>query len=264
MLIKCRQAADRVGATMMDRPEWVTVHPTTGEVYVTLTNNSRRGNTPVSSNMPDGSSIAASANPPVDAANPRPDNDFGHIIRWRETGGNVAATRPSTGTSSCSAATRPPPRPWAAATRRASTAARPWATRATSTATTMARRTELWFDKDGRLWIETDQGGDATGDWANIGGNMLLCADVATGETRRFLTSVPKSEVTGVITTPDGRTMFVGIQHPGEDWSGSFTAKSTWPDSGVNGPTTFKGSSVQKPRSSVVVITKNDGGVIGT
>ena len=91
---------------------------------------------------------------------------------------------------------------------------------------------------------------------------MMMCADPATGETRRFLTSPPHCEVTGVVTTPDGRAMFVGIQHPGEDWTGSFTANSTWPDNGANGPTTARTAS--KPRSSVVLITRDDGGVIGT
>ena len=59
--------------------------------------------------------------------------------------------------------------------------------------------------------------------------------------------------------------MFVGIQHPGEDWTTNFTENSSWPDNGANGPTTFSHmSSVTKPRSGVVVITKKDGGVIGT
>ena len=75
----------------------------------------------------------------------------------------------------------------------------------------------LWFDKDGRLWIQTDQAGNANGDWVNIGGNAMMCVDPATGETRRFLTSPRNCEVSGVATTPDGKTMFVGIQHPGED-----------------------------------------------
>jgi secreted PhoX family phosphatase len=60
--------------------------------------------------------------------------------------------------------------------------------------------------------------------------------------------------------------MFVGIQHPGEDWNtgagSSYVANSTWPDSGVNGATTQ--AAVIKPRSAVVVVTKDDGGVIGT
>jgi len=87
---------------------------------------------------------------------------------------------------------------------------------------------------------------------------------------RRFMTSPRNCEVTGVDTTPDGKTMFVGIQHPGEDWApGGFTSTSTWPDSGANGPTTQNNLTTPnfvavKPRSGVVVITKDDGGVIGT
>ncbi len=252
VLIKARQAADRLGATMMDRPEWVAVHPTTREVYLTLTNNNRRGTTPASSNNPDGSTVAASARPPVDAVNPRVDNRYGHILRWNELAGDVTATSFQ----------------WDIFMECGDKA----------TALTPATRYQgniigddlgapdgLWFDRDGRLWIQTDQQGDGTGDWANIGGNMMSVADPATREVKRFMTSPRNCEVTGVVTTPDGRTMFVGIQHPGEDWApGSYTARSTWPDSGVNGPTTQSGAAAVKPRSSVVVITKNDGGVIGT
>jgi len=120
------------------------------------------------------------------------------------------------------------------------------------------------LDHDGRLWIQTDQQGDGTGDWVNIGGNMMSVADPSTREVKRFLISPRNCEVTGVVNTPDGKTMFIGIQHPGEDWApAGFTSKSTWPDSGVNGPTT-QGGVVNKPRSSVVVITKDNGGVIGT
>jgi hypothetical protein len=263
VLIKTRQAADRLGATMMDRPEWGAAHPVTGEVYMTMTNNSRRGNTPVSSNKVDGTTTAASANPPVDAANPRPDNDFGHIIRWREAGRSVAATTfewdifvqcGDKDTAKTLGVTYTP----------AEYDGQTVGYQGNINGDNYGAPDGLWFDQDGRLWIQTDQQGDATGDWVNIGGNVMMCADPETGETRRFLTSPPNCEVTGVVTTPNGRTMFVGIQHPGEDWSGSFTANSTWPDSGVNGPTTFMGTTVQKPRSSVIVITKDDGGVIGT
>ncbi len=78
VLVKTRQSADRVGATPMDRPEWGAVHPVTREVYMTLTNNSARGR---------------DKQPGPDAANPRANNVFGHIIRWREDGDDVAATR---------------------------------------------------------------------------------------------------------------------------------------------------------------------------
>jgi secreted PhoX family phosphatase len=257
VLIKCRQAADRVGATMMDRPEWAACHPTTREIYMTLTNNSRRGNTPVSANDADGTTSAANANPPIDTANPRPDNDYGHIIRWRDQFGDVRATSFT----------------WDIFVKCGDKAA----TKTLGATYNAAGHDSyigdingddygapdgLWFDKDGRLWIQTDQPGDAKGDWANIGGNMMMCADPSTGATKRFLTSPPNCEVTGVVSTPDGRTMFIGIQHPGEDWTGGFTQNSSWPDNGRNGTTTQPGAF--KPRSSVVVITKNDGGIIGT
>jgi len=248
VLIKARQAADRLGATMMDRPEWVAVHPTTREVYLTLTNNNRRGSNPASSINPNGTTTAASARPPVDAANPRADNRYGHIIRWTETGGDVGATTFD----------------WDIFVECGDSLSTSPNLQGNIMGDDFGAPDGLWFDQDGRLWIQTDQQGDGAGDWANIGGNTMLCADPNTRQITRFLNSPANCEVTGVVSTPDGKTMFVGIQHPGEDWApGGFTAKSTWPDSGVNGPTTQAGV-VNKPRSSVVVITKDDGGVIGT
>jgi len=106
----------------------------------------------------------------------------------------------------------------------------------------------LWVDPDGRVWIQTD------GKQPKGANDQMLAAnpyvDDADGvpEIRRFFTGIPGGEVTGVVTTPDQRTMFVNIQHPGE------SEPSTWP-SKVPGAT---------PRSATVVITKDDGGVIGT
>jgi secreted PhoX family phosphatase len=101
----------------------------------------------------------------------------------------------------------------------------------------------------------------------NIGANSMLAADPVTREVKRFLTSPKNCEVTGVTSTPDGKTFFVGIQHPGEDWSGSFTAKSTWPDSGRNGPTSLNSTGAlatpTKPRAATLVITHNGGAKIG-
>jgi secreted PhoX family phosphatase len=77
----------------------------------------------------------------------------------------------------------------------------------------------------------------------------MLAADPATGEIRRFLTGPAGCEVTGVTTTPDNRTLFVNIQHPGEDGM-----TSAWPDFRSDG----------RPRSATVVIRKQDGGVIGS
>jgi hypothetical protein len=247
VLIRTRQAADRVGATMMDRPEWVAVHPTTREVYLTLTNNNRRGTNPPSSNNADGSSTSGSSRPPVDAANPRPDNRYGHIIRWTETGNDPAATTFA----------------WDIFVECGDKLSAAPNLQGNIVGDDLGAPDGLWFDRDGRLWIQTDQQGDALGDWINIGSNAMFAADPATRRITRFLTSPRNCEVTGVINTPDGKTMFVGIQHPGEDWApGAFTAKSTWPDTGANGPTTQ--TVVTKPRSAIVVITKDDGGVIGT
>ena len=248
VLIKTRQAADRVDATEMDRPEWVAAHPTTREIYLTLTNNNRRGSSPASVNATAGTTTAASARPPIDAANPRANNIYGHIIRWRETAGDVAATGfewdiyALAGDSLNASANL----------------------QGNINGDDFGAPDGLWFDRDGRLWIQTDQQGDATGDWVNIGGNMLLASDPATKEVRRFMTSPPNCEVTGITGTPDGKTLFVGIQHPGEDWADSFTQKSSWPDNGLNGPTTLSGAGPVKPRSSTLVITRDDGGKIGT
>lgn len=263
VLIKTRQAADRAGATMMDRPEWTAAHPLTREIYLTLTNNNCRGNSPVSSNAPDGTSTVARANPPVDAANPRPDNIYGHIIRWREHMDKLTAT-----TFKWDVFVQCGDKAGGGANRNLGASynqAGHDGYAGNIHGDDYGSPDGLWFDKDGRLWIQTDQAGDATGDWINIGGNAMLCADPANGETRRFLTSPKNCEVSGVTTTPDGKTMFLGIQHPGEDWSDNFTENSTWPDSGANGPTTASGHQpVSKPRSAVVVITKDDGGVIGS
>ena len=97
------------------------------------------------------------------------------------------------------------------------------------------------------------------GDAARLGNNALLAADPRTGEVRRFLTGPVGCELTGGTATPDSRTMFVNIQHPGETPSDrsdpAEPAKySNWPDYKPGG----------RPRSATVVVRRKDGGVIGT
>lgn len=237
VLIKCRQAADRLGATMMDRPEWGAAHPLTDEVYMTMTNNRRCGNTPASSNKVDGTTAAGSANPPVDAANPRPDNDYGHIIRWRDGDWSDGRTDVTAthftwdifvlcGDKMVSSTTKTLGDSYDKANLIGLEETDPLLGKKVYEGNIVGgdygAPDGLWFDKDGRLWIQTDQAGNAMGDWVNISGNVMMCADPSTGMTRRFLTSPPHCEVTGVITTPDGKNMFVGIQHPGEDWNTDF------------------------------------------
>jgi secreted PhoX family phosphatase len=228
VVVNARGAADRVGATKMDRPEWIAIHPTTREVYCTLTNNSNRG---------------TARGPATDAANPRASNVFGHIIRWREQGGDPAATAFD----------------WDVFVLCGDGASADPAKRGTVKGDVFGSPDGLWFDDRGVLWIQTDVSTSVLnqGDYAAMGNNQMLAADVATGEIRRFLTGPAGCEVTGVITTPDGRTMFVNIQHPGEPASERSdparpTAISTWPDG--NG----------RPRAATVVIRRRDGGVIGS
>ncbi|MBL8350655.1 MAG: PhoX family phosphatase [Burkholderiaceae bacterium] len=265
ILIKARMAGDAVGATMMDRPEWTGARPRIlgfdeVEVYCTLTNNNRRGTLPASVMAADGSTAAGSARPPVDAANPREDNVYGHIIRWRETGKSVTATTFAWDlfVQAGDAATAKPAKP--------TNDYQGNIVDAPNGSADYGAPDGLWFDPFGRLWVQTDQVGDGSGDWVNIGSNVMVCADPNTGETRRFMTSPNKCEVTGVAMTPDGRTMWVGIQHPGEDSaSANPTQFSNWPQGQFavesDGLTVLPPG---RPRSSVVVITKNDGGVIGT
>ncbi len=219
VLIHARLAADAVGATKMDRPEWVTVHPTSGEVYVTLTNNAGRT--------------------VVNDANPRTSNIYGQIVRWRETGGDAAATtfdwdifvlagNPSVNANQ--------------GTLKAGSSN-------VTADNTFNSPDGLGFDQFGRLWIQTDGKYSNSGDYANQGNNQMLAADPVTKEIRRFLVGPKECEVTGLAFTPDSKTLFINIQHPGENGGGS----SHWPEGGS-----------AMPRSATVIITKNDGGVIGT
>jgi len=230
VLVRTRQAADKVGATKMDRPEWITVMPATREVFVTLTNNTQRGTT---------------GRPGTDTANPRVDNVFGHIVRWTEAGND-----PTAGTFKWSIFVQ------AGDPRNANTAKR-----GNIKGDTFGSPDGLWADNRGVLWIQTDISTSTLGigDYANIPTNMMLAADPRTGQIRRFLTGPRGCEVTGIIATPDEKTLFINIQHPGEPASETTNpnatgAISTWPD----------GPGVGRPRAATVVIRKDDGGVIGT
>ena len=230
VLIRTRAAADAVNATKMDRPEWIAVHPGTKEVYCTLTNNSRRGADKVAG---------------TNVSNPRVNNTFGHIIRWREEGGEPSALKFK----------------WDIFVLAGDPQHADAGKRGNIKGDAFGSPDGLWFDDGGILWIQTD-GSTSTllkGDYERMGNNQMLAADIRTGEIRRFLTGPSGCEVTGGVTTPDGRTMFVNIQHPGETSSERNDPKnpkavSSWPDGTAGG----------RPRSSTIVIRKNDGGLIGS
>ncbi|MCW5621138.1 MAG: PhoX family phosphatase [Burkholderiales bacterium] len=242
VLIHARLAADRAGATMMDRPEWIAINPVGGEAYCALSNNSRRGALPPSVNARDGSTRLASAHPPIDAANPRADNVFGHILRWREAQGDAASTDFQWDIFiHCGDPSHPDP-----------------VKRGDIRGDTFGSPDGLWIDRDGRLWIQTDASPAVLnkGNYASLGNNQMLCADTATGEVRRFLTGPRGCEITGAVGTPDGRTLFVNIQHPGETAGARSnpdhpSVNSAWPDGG-------------RPRSATLAIRRVDGGSIGT
>ncbi len=243
ILINTRGAADAVGATMMDRPEWIDTFPRSLTAIATLTNNNRRGSNPPSVNNPDGSTVAGSARPPVDAANPRPINNYGHIIRWyyrndwteNTFGWDIFALAGDPGNA---------------------------AHGSTILGDKFGSPDGLYVAPSGRLWIQTDVSTSTinAGAYAGFGNNQMLCADPETKEVRRFLVGPSQCEITGVFVTPDERSMFVGIQHPGErpdDLPGDPANPkqySSWPDGDAGG----------RPRSSCIVITKDDGGRIGS
>jgi len=221
--IHSRIAASTVGATTMDRPEWVTANPKAPEVYVALTNNKNRGIKP----------NAGGDLTPVGGPNPREGNKYGQILRWRPNGGDhtsngfawdlyVLAGNPDVHQDDRAGSDN------------------------VSAGNMFNSPDGIKFDSNGILWIQTDGNYSNEGDFAGHGNNQMLAGDPATGEIRRFLVGPNECEVTGLTWSPDRRTMFVGIQHPGEK------GNSHWPEGGD-----------AVPRSAVVAITRDDGGLVG-
>lgn len=223
VMLRTRQAADAVGATKLARPEWVAVDERTKDVYLTLTNGDNNSG----------------------EVNPRDPNPYGSVVRWQEAGGDNRAL--TFGWEIFLLAGDPTVDP----------------TTTVPDEDRFGSPDGIWADPDGRIWIQTDisNGSQRAGGYRRVGNNMMLVADPATREVRRFLTGPNGCEITGCITTPDQRTMFVNVQHPGEATTtiGRPTpqnprAVSSWPDFDAAG----------RPRSATVVITKDDAGVIGT
>ena len=212
VLVHARLAADLLEATRMDRGEGATVNPATREVFIACTNNSARG--------------APGAKEGANPANPRAGNFFGHILRLRDAGGDVAATRFEWGFFALAGnPAHPDP-----------------AQRGNVKGDAFGSPDNLCMDARGLLWIQTDAPVNR-GPYVGMGNNQMLAGDPATGEVRRFLSAPRGAEVAGCVLAPDARSLFVNIQHPGDG--------STWPDGGV-------------PRSATVVVRRDDGGVIGS
>jgi secreted PhoX family phosphatase len=225
VLIDTRTAADFLGATPMDRPEDVEANPVTQKVYVILTNNRDR------------------ARP--NAANPRTANRFGHIIEMIPPGGDHAAAQFK----------------WEILIKAGNPADASHGA-AYSSATTndgwFGMPDNIAFDSQGRMWVATDgQSKRATG--RNDGLWGVETEGEGRGTSKHFFRVPLGAELCGPCFTPDDETLFVAVQHPGEEESSgepsSFEEPSTrWPDFDPHMP----------PRPSVVAITRRGGGKIGT
>ncbi|TSE05949.1 PhoX family phosphatase [Mesorhizobium intechi] len=229
VLIETRRAADLLGATKMDRPEDVQPNGVNGKVYVMLTNNSKR------------------KADQVDAANPRAENAFGHIIEITETDGDFTATK---GKWEVLLKCGDPSVADVGATFSTATTAHGW----------FGMPDNCAVDSAGRLWVATDgQGPKATG---RTDGLWAVDTEGAARATSKLFFRVPiGAEMCGPLFTPDDRTAFVAVQHPGdggEDWEG-FGRPSYYEDPSTRWPD-FKPEMPVRP--SVVAITRQGGGKI--
>lgn len=220
-----RKAASKVGATTMDRPEWVAINPVAVEAYCALTNNSRRGE------MKDGKlrTNAGGDELTLNAVNPREKNGYGQIVRWYPENDDHADGRFKWDLF-CMAGNP-------------SVHKDAYAGSANINEGNMFNSPDgMMFDSTGLLWIQTDGEDTNEGDFAGQGNNQMLAGDPVTGRIERFLTAPKGAEVTGQTWSADKRTHFVGIQHP----------DAPFPD-----------GDGKLPRSTIVAIKRADNAMIG-
>lgn len=197
VLIDTRRAATLMGATPMDRPEGIAIHPQTGGVYIAMTKNPARQKT--------------------DSVNRHAPNPYGYIVQMTPPAGDHAAGRFG------------------------------WEMYLEGGKDSLACPDNLAFDAQGQLWVATD------GQQKAIGKADALYACDDKGNAKRFFQAPIGAEVTGPCFTPDGKTLFLAIQHPAE--SSHYNAPSTrWPDFDEALP----------PRPSIMAIRKEVDGVIGS
>jgi len=219
--INTRVAASFVGATTMDRPEWVSAHPKRAEVYCALTNNNNRNRKKNSG----GDAM------PLNGPNPREKNLYGQVLRWYPKNDDhasdsfnwdlfVLAGNPLVHQISANAGSD------------------------NITADNMFNSPDgLKFDAGGSLWIQTDGKYSNKGKYKGMGNNQMLIANPDTGEIKRFLVGPSACEVTGAAWSADQKTVFVSIQHPGQG-----DAASNFPYGGDS-----------PPRSTVIAIEQDSG-----
>jgi secreted PhoX family phosphatase len=225
VLIETRRAADLLGATPMDRPEDVETNPVNGRVYVALTNNSKRKDGDVNKANPRAKNYDGQI---MELVPPKKGNKVDHAALEHAWDMFIIAGDPQSGVGA-------------------------WYPKAPSRNGWLSSPDNVTFDNAGRIWIATDgmnyrkpQVGDG-----------LFAAETTgpdRGRTQRFFTAPKGAEVCGPMMNPDNTSLFLCVQHPGDDKGSSYYRPSTrWPDFGDS-----------PPRPSVVVVTKKGGGVIGT
>jgi hypothetical protein len=221
VLIKTRLAADALGATKMDRPEDIETNPVNRKVYMVMTNNTRRG---------------AEGQAAPDAANPRASNGSGHIIEVTEANNNHAATRFR----------------WEMfllAGNPAKDESTFFAGFSKDRVSPIGAPDNITFDRFGNMWIATDGAARAIG--FNDGVFSVPVSGAQRGSLQQFFSCPVGAEICGPEFTPDNRTLFLAIQHPGE--GGTFEAPlSTWPDRAGG------------PRPSIVTVQAYDSRRIGS
>jgi len=236
VLIDTRRAADLLGATPMDRPEDVETNPVNGRVYVMLTNNNTR--------KPD----------QISKLHPRPTNLYGHIVELLPPGTEGSdGARQALHTADAFRwevllLAGDPSKPEHGAKYHPDTA---------KLGNWLAAPDNCCFDNRGRLWITTDQGSAQRAN--GIPDGVYACDVNGAGRAlTKFFYACPRdAEMCGPAFTPDNKTLFVAVQHPGEEKDSTFDDPSTrWPD--------FDFKRNTPPRPSVVAITREDGGVIGS
>lgn len=276
ILVNARLAADAVGATPMDRPEWTATDPRDGAIYLTLTNNSGRVTTAETPTASQRQTDAANPRVYIDPPSTSRANRNGHIIRLREAGDNAGATTFTWDNYLFGADS-------------ADSSAANVNLSGLTADNDFSSPDGLWFARSQNasgqglplLWIQTDDGNMAdrtnnqmlaalpgrVGDGGartiqNVGPGgtavpqaTIVGAAATTATLKRFMVGPNECELTGVDTTPDGRTLFVGIQHPGENGTAA-SPTSNWPQSQT-------GTASGRPRSAVVVVTRTDGGIVG-
>lgn len=245
VVIKVRAAADLLGATPMDRPEDVEPSPITGRIYIPCTKSEDRGFTK------DDEWFGRKTDVDVNAANPRPENKSGHIIEIAEAGDDATATRfewnvfmlagdPAAGRYIVDARDLVPGK-------LASTDTYFGGYPNPAEVSPIHCPDNLGIDPQGRLWIVTDT--DNRGH-PNNGCFVVPTSGPQRGLLKQLASGPTGCEVCGCEFTPDGRTLFLTIQHPGE--GGTLEKpRSDWPDG--NG---------MPARAALLAIEREDGGPV--